>query len=144
MPLNHILRKCIGGSKFTYSQEKKNQPLNIYGQHQSVCKKQKELETNTNKDIQSGYKNGIQNRQMCHANYEKWEKTNNSRNRTARSIKNQNTGRKGNLQLLRNIGSEHHQISRDERKIQQESLKRTRKLFKTKFCSRNLIKGIST
>ena len=30
--------------------------------------------------------------------------------------KNQNARKKGNLQILENTGSEHHQISRDERK----------------------------
>ena len=42
---------------------------------------------------------------MCHAPKEKWKKTNNIRNRTAKLRKNQNTWRKGNLQALENIES---------------------------------------
>ena len=49
-----------------------------------------------NKNIQPDYRNGILHRKMCHANNnEKWEKTNNGRNRTAKSRKNQNALRKG-------------------------------------------------
>ena len=56
-------------------------------------------------------------------------------------LQNQNPRRKGNLQILRNIGREHHQTCRDERKFFFKYLRRTRKLLKTKLHSRNLIKG---
>ena len=41
---------------------------------------------------------------------------NGGRNRTIKSRKNQKALKKGNLQVFGNIGSRHHQISRDERK----------------------------
>ena len=53
---------------------------------------------------------------MWHANNETWKKTNNGRIRIDRSRMNQNAWSKGNIQLLGNIGSGHHQISGDERK----------------------------
>ena len=52
---------------------------------------------------------------------------------------NNNAWRKGNLQMLGNIVSGHHQTSGDERKkIKKEYFRRTRKLLETKICSRNL------
>ena len=53
----------------------------------------------------------------------------------------------GELQVMGNIGSDHYQISGDERKNKfkkNEYLRRTRKLLETKPCSRNLIKEINT
>ena len=50
-------------------------------------------------------------------------------------------GRKGNLQILGNIGSGHHQTRGDERKNEKEYHGRTTKLLET---SRNFIKGINT
>ena len=44
MPLNHVLRKCTGGYKFTKSQEKINHQMNMDDIEQFV-KKEKELET---------------------------------------------------------------------------------------------------
>ena len=49
---------------------------------------------------------------MCHANNEKRNKT----NTTTKSKKKHNPQRKGNLQVLGNTGSEHHQICGKERK----------------------------
>ena len=43
MPLNHILKKCIGRYKLHKLLEK-NQPSNVYGWLQTVCKNEKELE----------------------------------------------------------------------------------------------------
>ena len=54
---------------------------------------------------------------MCYANNEKWKETNNRRNRTAKSRKNQNAEGKGKLQVLGNTGIGLHQTSVDERKI---------------------------
>ena len=68
------------------------------------------------KNIQPGYRDGIWHRKMRHVHNEKLEKRNNRRNRTTKSGKNLNAGRKGKLQVLGNIGSGHHQ-SRDKRKI---------------------------
>ena len=102
-------------------------------------------DNNTNKkNIQSGCRDRIIHRKMCHANNEKQKTTNNGWNRSNKSRKNQNALRKGNLQMLGNIGSGHHQISGDERIIKNEYLRRTRKAFETKQDSKNLIKGINT
>ena len=78
---------------------------------------------------------------MYHAHNEKWKKTNNGRNKTAKSKKNQNAWRKGNLQVIGNIGSEQAEMKEKKKK---ECLRRTRKLLETKLASRNLIKGINT
>ena len=55
-------------------------------------------------------------KKMSHANNEKRETTNDGSNETTKSRKDQNAQRKVNLQVLRNIGSGHHQTSGDERK----------------------------
>ena len=47
------------------------------------------------------------------------------------------------LEIFGNIGKGHNRTSRDERKIKNESLWRTRKLLESKLHSRNLIKGIN-
>ena len=75
VPLSHILRKCTGGYKFTNSLGK-NQPPNVHGRHQTVCKKWKRTgSSNTkNKNIQLWYSNEIWHRKMCHANNEKWKR----------------------------------------------------------------------
>ena len=67
-------------------------------------------------NIQSKYMNGNWHRKMCHASNEKRETTHDGRKRTTESRKNQNTRRKGNLQINGNTGSRHHQTSEDERK----------------------------
>ena len=129
MPLNHILRKCIGNPKFTKSQEKIN-PLMYIDDIKPFAKNEKELETTTdNMAIQSGYMNGIWLRKMCSAYNQKRERTDNGRNRTVKSRKNQNAWRKGNLRVLRNIESSHHQTSGDERKNKKEYLRQTSKLL---------------
>ena len=53
---------------------------------------------------------------MSNADNEKGKRTNNGRNKTGKSRKNQNTRRKGNLLVPGNIESGHHQTSGDERK----------------------------
>ena len=54
---------------------------------------------------------------MSHDSNEKREKTQDRRNWTTKSKQNQNARRKGNLQILANIGSWKHQTSVDERKF---------------------------
>ena len=49
------------------------------------------------------------------------EMTPDGRNGTTKSRKNQNDRRKGKLQIHGNIGSGHHQTSRDERKKMKRS-----------------------
>ena len=84
-----------------------------------IClpKMKKKLETlNTgSEDIQAGYRDGIWHRKMCHANNKKRETKYDRRNSTTKSRINQNVRRK-KLQVFGNIGSGHHQTSRDERK----------------------------
>ena len=93
--------------------------------------------------MQSGHRNRIWQRKMCHAYNKKCKKSDNGRNRTSNSRKNQNAHKKGNLQVLRNIGGRHHQISGDKiKKWKKGYLRLTRKLLETKLCSRNLRKGI--
>ena len=54
---------------------------------------------------------------MCHANNVKRKTINDGSERTTKSTKNQNARRKGNLQVLGNIGSRHYLKIRHERKI---------------------------
>ena len=69
---------------------------------------------------------------MCHAYNKKLEKTDNGRNRTTKSIKNQNAQRKGNLQVFGNIGSGHDRLSGQKRRLE------------TKLRSSNVLKRINT
>ena len=57
---------------------------------------------------------------------------------------NQNAQRKGNLQILWNIGSRHYQTCGNERKNLKKNLSKTRKQLENKLYIRNLIKGINT
>ena len=61
------------------------------------------------------------------------------RNRTTISGQNENSRRKWNLQILGYLGGWHHHTSGNEKKIQKEYLKRTRKPLETILSSRNLI-----
>ena len=81
---------------------------------------------------------------MYHVNNEKPKTIFHWRNRTTKLRKDQNSRRKGNLQILGNFGSGHHQTNGDERKNEKEQLRRTRKLLDTKLHNWNLIKGINT
>ena len=65
---------------------------------------------------QSGYRDGIWHYKMCHANNEKQKMSSDGRNRSPKPRKDRNTRRKGNLQLLGNIGCGHRQTKGDERK----------------------------
>ena len=145
MPLNRILRKFTGRYNIHISKEKKTP--HFHGRYQIVCRKLKRIRnSNTgSEDIQSWYKDGILHRKMCHANNEQRKTTNDGRNRTTESGKNQNAQRKGNLQILGNIGSGHHQRVEDlwKWKNKKEYLKRTIKLLGTKLHSKNLTKGDS-
>ena len=85
-------------------------------------------------------RNGIWHRKMCHASNEKWQMTH-DRSQTTKSSSHQNARRKGNIQILGNIGS---WWAETKEKIKKEYLRRTRKLLETKLYSRNLVKGIKT
>ena len=111
MPLNHILRKCTAGYNLSKSQE------NIKHLMYMDDKTEKELETLIqtvriySQDI--GMEFGIEKCAMLVMKSRKWH---DRRNQTTKSRKNQNAKRKGNEQILGNIGSWHHQTSGDERK----------------------------
>ena len=65
------------GYKFTKLQEKINHLIYMHD-IKLFARNEKELEINTNnKNIQSGHRNVIWHRKMCHAHNGKWEKTNN-------------------------------------------------------------------
>ena len=91
------------------------------------------------------HRNRIWHWKICSANNDKWKKRNNRRNRTAKSGKNQKASIEEKIQVLENTGSRHHKTSRNlkKKKNRKERHKWTRKLLKTKLCSRNLIKEIN-
>ena len=81
---------------------------------------------------------------MYHADNEKRETTHDGRNRTTKSRKDQNAWRIGNLQILGNTRSGHHQTNRGEgKKIKKTISGGLRKLLEIKLSSRNLIKRIN-
>ena len=111
IPLNYIIRKCAGGYKFYKSQEN-NQPLHVYGQHETVWQKWKRTgKSNTGcEDIESEYRDKIWHWKMCQC--WKWKVENDK----WRKEKNQKARRKGNLQILVKFGNRHNQTSGGERK----------------------------
>ena len=97
-------------------------------------KKKKELGTTNNKNIQSGYRNGIWHRKMCYAGHEKWKKRNYWRNRIAKSGENLNARRKGKLQVFGNIGYER----KDNKRVPQTNRKAFRdQVLRQKFHKRD-------
>ena len=99
-----------GGYKFTKTQEKINHPM-YKNEIMLFAEKENNWRASdaNNKNIQPKCMNGIWHRKVCNNHNEKWKVTNNGRNRTAKSRKNQNFRRKGKLQVLGNIGSDYHQ-----------------------------------
>ena len=71
---------------------RKDQTLNEYRRHQTVCQKGKRIGNpyTDSKNIQSRYRNGIWHRKMHHASNGKREMTHDGRNRTTKSRQNQN------------------------------------------------------
>ena len=67
------------------------------------------------KNMQSGYRDGLCYRHICHANNEKSKTTNDWRKRTTKSRKTQKAGRTGNLLVLGIIGSRHYSTSGEEK-----------------------------
>ena len=85
---------------------------------------------------------GIWRRKMCQANKNKLKATNDGRNRTAKSRKNQNARRKENLKVLGNIRSGHRQISGDERKKLKKSISGERENYsKPNYIAETTSKG---
>ena len=89
MPLNHISRKCTTGYKLSRSQEKINHQM--YMDEIKLFAKNEKRTGNSHTrslNIQSGHRNGIWHRKMCHARHEKWQKTYELRNGTTKSRQN--------------------------------------------------------
>ena len=79
-------------------------------------KKRIENPNTGSENIKLGHRDGIRYRERRYAYNENQETTYNGRNRMTKSRKNQIARRKGNLEILWNIGSRHQQTSGDERK----------------------------
>ena len=140
MSFKHILRRCSGGYKLTTLQEKINHLMYI-----DVIKlfvnNEKELETL----IQAvriysqviGMKFGFEKCAMLRMRSRKRQMT--ERIKLQIFFKNQITRRKRNLQILRNIGSLHHQTSGNESKNEKSVSQENEKIF-----PRNPSKGTYT
>ena len=99
-----------------------------------------------NENKQSVYKDGIWYINTSLAYCEKRKATNGRRKGNTNSGKNQNARRKGNIQVLANIGSGPLQTSDEadtKEKIIKEYVSGTRNLLEIKLYSKNLIKGIN-
>ena len=71
LPLNHIIRTFTAGYTLSKSHDKINH-LTYMDDMELFSKNEKELETNKcSENIQSGYRDGIWHRKMCHASNEK-------------------------------------------------------------------------
>ena len=98
---NHDRKKGLLPSLSNY--DRKRQATSVLGRHQTVCKKWKRIRDSyiSKKYTQSDYWNGIGHIKIHHANNnEKRKNKNNGRNRTAKSGKNQNAGRKETYKYL--------------------------------------------
>ena len=69
------------------------------------------------KNKESGNRNRIWDAKICQVNNEKQSSKNDRRNRTTKGKQNQDDQRKGNLQVLKNIGRGHRQVEIKEKKI---------------------------
>ena len=115
MPFNHTIMKCTAGYKLSKSQKKINYLM--YDIKLFFQKRKRIGNPNTNcENIQSRYRDGIWHRKMRHASNEKWQTTHNGRSQTTQSNGHQNVRRKGNLQILGDIGSWQYQTTGNERK----------------------------
>ena len=75
--MSHILRNCTEATHFL---TRKNQPPNIHEWHQPICKKKWKTIGDSNKNnrnIQSGYNNGIWHKEISDAYYEMGKRTKN-------------------------------------------------------------------
>ena len=128
-------------SDINFVNRRKDKSPNVNGRHQISCKKKKRIKkSNTHiENIQSELRNVNWHRKICPVSKEKRQTTPGRRNGTTKSRKHKNVRRKGNLQILGNLRSRHHQTSGDERKKLRKNI--SGKLFDIKLCSRTLIKG---
>ena len=87
-PLNHIFSICTRGNKLHKSQKKINHLM--YMDDSKLFDKNEKRIGNLNTDrenIQSGYRDGIWHRKICHANNEKRKTTSDERCKTMKSRK---------------------------------------------------------
>ena len=87
IPLNHILRKCTAGYKLSKSQAKINH-LMYMDDTKLFAKK---TSNTRSENIQSGHRDGIWHRKMCHASYEKRQTTHDTRLERSEERKRTNT-----------------------------------------------------
>ena len=138
MLLNYIFWKYTGATDL---QNHKKISLILYTRKK--WKKKKMIFGYKNKKIQPGYKNRIWYWKMCHAQGEKWKKTNNGRNKTGKWGKIRNTWRKGKLQIFWNTWNGQHKTSGYEGKIRKENFRRTKKLLEVISSAAGIpLKGI--
>ena len=78
---------------------------------------------------------------MRSARHEKWQTTSNWRNRTTKSRQDENTRRKRDLQILRNLGGWHHQTSRNEKLNYKKNISELENYSRQCSLAANLIKG---
>ena len=142
MLFNHLLWKFTGEYKLHKLHEKINHLM--YMANIKLYQKWKRVRNHStdSEDIQRRHRDGIWHRKgsMLIIKSGKPQMTEGIEQPNQEKI---NVRRKGNLQILENIGSRHHQTCRDERENKKEYLWRTRKLFESKLHYRNLIKGIN-
>ena len=93
----------------------------------SLCRWEKLAKNNNNNN-----RNRIWHRKMRHVSGKWWRTTHNGRSRTTKSSSHQNARRKGNLQILGNIGSWYHQTSGNERKNQKRVSQKSQKITRDK------------
>ena len=118
---------------------RKDQPLNVHGQHQTFSQKQKRIgNPNTNcENIQSRYRNVIWHRKM-------WQQHMTEEVKLPNKVVIRMLGEKETYKYLGILKADTIKQVEMKEKIKKESLRRTRKLLETKLYSRNLVKGINT
>ena len=145
MPLNHILRKCTVGYKFSRLQEKINH-LMYMDDVKLFAKNEKELETLIHtvriyhQDI--GMEFSIEKCAMLVMKSGKQHLTDGMELLNQDKIR--TLGEKETYKCLGILETDTIKQVEMREKIQKEYLRKTRKLLETKLSSRNLIKGINT
>ena len=145
MPLNHILRKCIAGYKFSRSQEKVNH-LMYMDDIKLFAKNEKELEILMHtvriysRDI--GMEFGIEKCTMLAMKSGKQQLTDGMEEPNQDKIK--TLAENETYKYLGILEADTIKQVQMKDTIRKEYLRRTRKLLETKLSSRNLIKGINT
>ena len=145
MPLNYILRKCTAGYKLRRSQEKINHliyldDLKLFAKNEKVLETLIHAVRIYNQDI--GMEFGVEKCAMPVMKSGKRHLTYGMELPNRDKIR--MLGEKESYKYLGILEADTIKRVKMKEKIKKEYLKRTRKLFETKLCSRNLIKGINT